>query len=424
MRARSLGVALLDVGHLEAVVAISTPLAALPTSLAKGKARNHAGVAYQVVAPGAGDAGPGGAGTGATSDEGERRMGLAWARTGEWVLIATSERALVAALDEQAAGRSFAAPLAGLVAMELDLDRLRTDRYFKREFLFEAGPETGRVRAALRSDGERFVEVREGVHETRAPGYDLDAGGAALAGWEPDGTSLWPALRGGILEPVPDPAARPRVSLGLLPAATLDKNDDRYLVSFVRPLAKAGTPATDEGELGDWRAWLGKNPVAGWAFVVDPDGTRRIGVPWAKERDDELLALCQATAARRAGRVEVATVGDTREIRAGADLPVLAIRRVGELVWIGPSAKALAAAPASHKSPDRVRWARIDLSAARAEQPRWEHAEGPASPEQVRALSDRVAGILGWVPSVGSASVERRLTAAGWSESVTLAPAR
>ena len=132
LEARSLGLALLDVGHLETVVAISTPLAALPSPLAKGQARNHAGVGYQVVAAGAGDAGPAGAGEGATDEDGERRMGLAWARVGEWVLIATSERALVAALDAQTSGHGFGLPLAGLVSMELDLDRLRKDRYFKR----------------------------------------------------------------------------------------------------------------------------------------------------------------------------------------------------------------------------------------------------------------------------------------------------
>lgn len=424
LQARSLGLALLDVGHLETVVAISTPLATLPTPLARGEAKNHGGVAYQVVAAGAGDAGPDGAGAGATDEDGERRMGLAWARVGEWVLIATSERALLAALDAQAAGHGFALPMAGLVSMELDLDRLRKDRYFKREFLFEAGPESGRVRAALRRDGERWVEAREGVHETRKAGFDFDAGGgAALAGWEADGARLWSALRAGILEPVPDPSALPRPSLGLLPAATLDKNDDRYLVSFVKPLARPGALTSDPGELTDWYAWLEKNPAPGWAYVVDRDGTRRIGVPWAAARDDELLALCRATALRRAGRVEVANVGDAREVRAGADLPMVAIRRVGELVWIGPSAKALAAAPAAARSADRVRWARLDLRAVRAELPRWEKAEGPAAPEQVRALSDRIAGMLGWIPSVASASVERRAGADGaWTETVTLAP--
>lgn len=424
LEARSLGLAVLDVGHLETVVAIATPLAALPTPLAKGEAKNHGGVAYQVVAAGAGDAGAAGAGEGATEEDGERRMGLAWARVGEWLLIATSERALVAALDTHASGHGVALPMAGLVSMELDLDRLRKDRYFKREFPFDPGPESGRTRAALRRDGERFVEVREGVHETRKPGYDFDAGGnAALAGWEADGERLFVALRSGILEPVPDPSATPRASLGMLPAATLDKNDDRYLVSFVKPLAKPGAPTTDAGELADWAAWLDKNPASGWAFVVDRDGTRRIGVPWPAARDEELLALCRATAVRRAGRVEVASLGDAREVRAGADLPMVAIRRVGELVWIGPSAKALAAAPAAVRSPDRVRWARLDLREVRAQCPRWEKAEGPAAPEQVRALSDRIAGMLRWIPRVGSAAVERRLAANGaWTETVTLAP--
>lgn len=420
--ARRLGLAVLDVGHLETVLAISTPVVALPATLAKGETRSHGAMRYQVVAAGAGDAGASGAGTGAATEEGERRMGLAWTVAGEWLLIATSERALLASLDELGAGRGFAAPLAGLVSLELDLDRLRADRYFKREFLFAPGPESGRVRAALRHEGRGFVEVREGAHENRAAGYDFDLAEAVTAGWEGDGALLWPALRRGILEPVPDPADRPQVSLGLLPAATVDKSDDRYLVSFLRPLAKPGAPSTDEGELADWRAWLEKNPVAGFAFAVARDGSRMLGVPWAAARDEELLALARSTAARRAGRVEVANVGDAREIRAGADLPLVAIRRVGELVWIGPSARALASAPVSRRSVDRVRWARVDLASARGEAPRWERAEGPAAPEQVRALSDRIVGLLRWIPDVASVSVERRLTADGFRERVDFTP--
>ncbi len=424
--ARRLGLALLDVGHLETVLAISTPLAALPTPLAKGTARTHGAITYQLVAAGAGDAGATGAnaGAGAATEDGERRMGLVWARAGEWLLIATSERALIAALDELAAGRGFAAPLSGLVSMELDLDRLRADRYFKREFLFPPGPETGRVRAALRQEGRGFVEVREGSHEPRAVGYEFDPARAIAAGWEADGSLLWPTLRRGVLEPVPNPADLPQVSLGVLPAATVEKSDDRYLVSFLRPIVPAGLPSTDEGELAEWREWLARNPVAGFAFVLARDGSRLLGVPWPAARDDELVALARATAARRAGRIDVASVGDAREIRAGADLPLVAIRRVGELVWIGPSATALAAAPAARRSAERVRWARVDLGAVRAEAPRWERAEGPAAPEQVRALSDRVVGLLRWIPSVGSISVERRLTqnGGGWIERVDFTP--
>lgn len=422
LHARSLGLALLDAGHLETVLAIETPAAALPVALPRGKSKTHAGASYQLVAAGAGDSGTVGAGTGATSADGERRMGLAWARLGDVLLVATSERALIAALDEHAAGHGFAAPLDGLASVELDLDRLRTDRYFKREFAFAPGPETGRMRAALKRENGAFVEVREGSTEPRAPGYDIELPHAAASGWEADGSTLWSALRGGVLEPLPELSDRPHTALGVLPAANVESNDDRYLVSFLRPMAKPGTPATDEGELPEWKAFLTANPVSGWAFAVDADGTRKIGVPFPRTADDELLRLCQATAERRAGRVEVVTVGDAPEIRAGAGLPVVAIRRVGELVWIGPSAASLAEIPESRRSTDRIRWAKLDLGAVRAELPRWERAEGPAAPERVRLLSDRIAGLLGWIPDVANVSVERRVTSGGWTERVVFAP--
>ena len=66
-----------------------------------------------------------------------------------------------------------------------------------------------------------------------------------------------------------------------------------------------------------------------------------------------------------------------------------------------------------------MRWARVDLGAARAEAERWGRVEGPAAPERVRAFSDRVLGLLGWMPSVRAISVERRQGEAGWTERVT-----
>ncbi len=65
-----------------------------------------------------------------------------------------------------------------------------------------------------------------------------------------------------------------------------------------------------------------------------------------------------------------------------------------------------------------MRWARLDLDAARQQGERWMRVEGPASPEQVRPLSDRVLGLLGWMPETHSLSVERRRTQGGWSERV------
>jgi hypothetical protein len=145
------GFALLEVGHLEAVLAIDTPLARLPVAPRAGTARTHAGVPYQLVAPGAADG----------SEDSDRRMGLAWARMGSVLLVATSERALRLAVDESLAGRGFAAPLPGLISLELDLEALRKDRYFRREFLFGEGREEGKVRAALPLEIGQLSEERE-----------------------------------------------------------------------------------------------------------------------------------------------------------------------------------------------------------------------------------------------------------------------
>jgi hypothetical protein len=63
-----------------------------------------------------------------------------------------------------------------------------------------------------------------------------------------------------------------------------------------------------------------------------------------------------------------------------------------------------------------VRWARLDLRAVRAQGDRWARAEGPAAPERVRPFSDRILGLLGWMPSTNTLALERRQTATGWSE--------
>ena len=40
-------------------------------------------------------------------------------------------------------------------------------------------------------------------------------------------------------------------------------------------------------------------------------------------------------------------------------------------------------------------------------------------PETVRPLSDRVLGLLGWMPEVRSIAVERRRAGGAWEERVT-----
>lgn len=408
LKPRSVGIALLEVGHLEAVLAVDTPLARLPVAPRAGRPATHAGVGYQLVAKGAADG----------SEDSDRRMGLAWARMGSLLLVATSERGLRLAIDEAQAGRGFAAPLPGLVSLELDLDALRKDRYFRREFLFGAGPEEGKVKAALRLEGGRLVEVREGTGQPRGPGMAFDAPGAAASGWESEGPTLWPALRAAVLEPIPVPAERPVPPLSALPAAAAQAAQDRYLVNLERPLARGESAAWEEGELAEWRALWTSAPVPGWGWVVEGDGSRRIVFPWPSERDQELVRLCRSTVERRAGRATVGVVGEAWQISVGPDLPAVALRRTGGYVWMAASARHLEAATAPHPSADVVRWARADLRALRGEAPRWEKAEGPAAPEQTRPLSDRILGLLGWIPETTSLAVERRRDGDGWSETL------
>jgi hypothetical protein len=113
------------------------------------------------------------------------------------------------------------------------------------------------------------------------------------------------------------------------------------------------------------------------------------------------------------------TVGEARELRLGPGLPALAWKRVGDVVWMGPSAASLADAPAARRETDLVRWARLDLDGLRKDAARWERVEGPAAPETVRPFSDRILGLLGWMPATRSLSLERRQVPGGWTERVT-----
>jgi hypothetical protein len=136
----------------------------------------------------------------------------------------------------------------------------------------------------------------------------------------------------------------------------------------------------------------------------------------------DLERACRATLTRRGGPVTAHEVQGATELRFGSDLPALAFKRVGDLVWLGPRAAALADAPAVRTDPEVVRWARIDLRAVRAEAPRWVKAEGPDSADSVRPFADRILGILGWMPETASLSVERRRSPEGWTERVEFGP--
>jgi hypothetical protein len=405
---RSIGLALLDVGNLEAVIVVDARIVTLPTALSPGTPKSHAGVACHVVTRGAADG----------AEDSGRRMGLAWTWLGSRLLLATSERALGLAIDESLAGRVFDAPLPGLVSLDLDVDALRKDRYFRREFLFGPPTDGGHIVAALRAEGDHLVEVREGRGDAGAGGAVFDAPGAVAAAWEPDDAVLPSALRAAILEPLSSLSDRPVPPIVPLPPA-LAASADRYLVNLEQPPESGAT--WEEGELPAWRDLLAKRPAGGWGYALGGDGSRRIVFAWPEGLDDELLQLSRAIVGRRSGPTVVVTSPGSREIRVGPDLAAVALRRTGGFMWIGRTAAELADAATPIPSPDIVRWARVDLDAVRAEAGlRWPKVEGPAAPEQTRPLSDRILGLLGWMPETRSLSVERRKTENGWSERVVL----
>lgn len=411
LRPRSLGVAVLDVGALEAVVVVETSLASWPITPPAGTAGTHNGIAYTVVAPGAGDA----------SADFTRRAGLSWCAHQGALYLATSERALRLALDA-ATSSSPQTPgyLDGFASLLLDMDALLVDRYFRRQFLFANTGATGVLRAALRVEGGGIVEVREGTGGAAAPAPRFDTSRSLAASWS-TGTDFLAALRGTLLEPVPDPLPRPVPATEPLPPARAQKSDDRYAVRIDKPKAAAGG-AWEEGEFSAWRALLTARPVPGFGYDVGRDGARRLVFAWPASSDKEFFDLVRATVLRRASRIEESVIDGVTELRTGPALPLVAWRRTGEFVWIGPSAQALASVTEPQTTDDVLRWARLELDAVRAEKARWEAAEGPASPENVRPFSDRLFGLLGWMPRTGVISVERKKTTAGWSERVVFEP--
>jgi len=404
LRARSVGIALLNVGHLEAVMIVDSPAAIPPLALPGGLLKNHEGLAYHLVRGGAAD-----------EAEHGRRMGLAWGQHQGLLFLATSERALKLALSESLAGRSLSAPMPGLISLDLDLSKLRADRYFRREFPFGDGGEEGHVRAALRLDHGGLVEVREGRGGLLRPGVLFEVPSAVAAGWEEAG--FWPALRSAFLEPLPNPLERPVTALKALPPARKSA-EDPYLVSLERPYVPSSGPQGEEGELAGWRALLAKQPVSGWGYALTREGRRLMVFPWPAKLQEELEGLCRATIERRSGPTTVTSVGDSREIRVGPGLASLALRRSGEFVWMSTRAEDLAQALSPRTGEDVVRWASLDLEAVRAESPRWVKAEGPGSPERIRPFSDRILGLLGWMPATRRLSLERRRTPEGWTERV------
>lgn len=408
LQPRAIGLALLDVGNLEAVLVVDSPLAELPLQVPQGRTRTHAGIVYTAVVAGAGDA----------SEDPDHRMGLAWARKDSRFFLATSERALKLALEEAMAGREVEAPMEGLVSMDLDLDALRKDRYFRREFPFEPGPEGGHLRTALRQIEGQLVEVREGTREPRHAVPRFTAPGAAAAGWEPEGTEFWPTFRRGLLEPIPAPSDLPLPAIRFLPSESRQATEDRYGVDFTRPRTVATGAAFEKGDLEAWSALLTQTAVLHWGYWVGTDGARRMVFPWPEDKDAAFLETCRLTVARRAGKATAVKSGSVTELHIGPGLPALAVRRTGGFLWVGPTAASLKQVPTPHAENGLIRWAQVDLEAVRREGERWNRVEGPGSPEQVRPFSDRVLGLVEWMPATKALSVERHKTAKGWKETV------
>jgi hypothetical protein len=174
----------------------------------------------------------------------------------------------------------------------------------------------------------------------------------------------------------------------------------------------------EEGDVALLRTLLAQRPGLGWGFSLQESGERAVVFAWPASRQDDLESACRRTLERRGGPTTVSTAGDVREIRLGPDLAALSLRRAGDFVWIGSSARTLAVAGVPRAADPAVRWARVDLRAVRAEGDRWARAEGPAAPERVRPFSDRVLGLLGWMPATRVVAVERRRAEKGWSERV------
>jgi hypothetical protein len=412
LQATSLALAVLNIGNMEMVLVVRTPLAALPDIFEEGTSRIDHSRTYHLVRTGAADEG----------SSGEARMGLAWARDQGLLVIATSERAIRLALAAWAAGERFAPKLPGLTSLELDMDALQKDLYFKRDFLFGSSPEAAEVRgvihAALRLEEGRLVEVREGhATQTGQRGAVFEARDAVASGWIGDTKDLLADLRRGVIEPVPAPSANPQIAVGPLPPSKAASADDRYATNIEVPRAENGVSTNEAAELDVWRALLALKPVPGFGYLVLKSKARLLALPWPKEKDAEFAALLEATLTRRGGRLAASPSGaDGRLYVMGPGLPVLAFKRSGDFIWISPSLAELRSAPTVSWSNEVVRFSRLNLVAARGEASRWARVEGPRTSAFVRPLSDRVLGLLGWMPAVLTLEVERRVTGNAFHE--------
>ena len=419
LQVSSLALAVLNVGHLEMALVAKTPLSALPDLFEAGTSRIDHGLTYHLVRTGAAD-------EGANPDT---RMGLAWSLENGVLVVSTSERAMKLALAAVSSNERFSPKLDGLASLELDMDALRKDLYFKREFLFGSlatfDDSRGPIGAALRVEAGRFVEVREGALSTLgARGATFEAGDALSSGFVPDRSSLLSELRRGILEPIPEPGLLPLLGVAPLPPGRAQSAEDRYATNIEIPLPENGTLA-EGGEIEAWKALLSSEPVAGFGYVITRSHSRLLAIPWPEARDREFDALIAATLSRRGARLAPEKpASDGREYVFGPGLKALSWRRAGDFIWLAPSLADLVNPPKITWSSDVLRFAKINLGAVREEGNRWRKIEGPRADDAARPLSDRVLGLLGWMPSVRTLEVERRAAGSNFSERVVFSSVR
>ena len=417
LQTTALALAVLNIGHMEMVLVLETPAAALPDLLEEGTSRIASGRTYHLIRTGAADEGA----------DGETRMGLAWAKDKGLVVLTTSERAMKLALEAIARGERFTPTLTGLTSLELDMAALHSDLYFKRDFFFDTladSAETrGILKAALRLEANRLVEVREGTIATSgsSKGATFEAPGALASGWINDGSRILAELRRGVLEPLPSPSMTPRLSVAPLPSAKSATAEDRYAVNIESAVAPAGGSLAESAEIEQWTALLASQNVAGFGYVTTKARSRLIAIPWPKERDADFSGLIEATLTRRGARLSPVSAGggEVREYRFGPNLPALAFRRAGDFLWIGRSPAEVRTAPAIAWNDALARFSKLDLTAVRGEARRWQSVEGPRSSESARPFSDRVLGLLGWMPTIRTFEVERRVTGSTFTERVT-----
>lgn len=408
LKPSAFGMTLLAAGDLEAVLVVRTALAQLPVPLPNGTQKTYKGYAYQLVTRGAGD-----------DRNLERRMGLAWCRAGRHLFLATSERSLLAALDVQAGQGGFSSMVGGFAQLRLNLDAVRKDLYFKREFLFDEGtqgPATGILLAGLELEGNRLVEVRKGTGEGRAPGatWPVAQRNVRAAGWEPDGKRLWSAFWRAVLDPVPSPSDRPVAAVKVLPSFS-EAAESRYLVDLRQPVS-AGTDAGGEGEIPAWKDLIKTAAPDGFGWEVTRDGYPRFALRQPPAFDKGFVDLSIRTLSRRSG---MTPKDDGGTLRVGPGLAGLAYKRKGGFLWVGLRGEDLTDCPEPSGTPDLVRWGYLNLSDASLEREAWRRAEGAFSPEYTRPFSDRILGLLGWAPSLETISSERKRSGDTFTERVT-----